>query len=359
MDTTEARSRLLDWYRRAARDLPWRRTRDPYAVWISEVMLQQTRVETVVPYYHKFLERFPTVTRLADAEPDDVRAMWSGLGYYRRARLMHETARLVRDRFSGSIPSSPEELRELPGFGPYTTGAVAAIAYGHAVPAIDGNVARVLARWTAKDGGPSSEHIVSLATRLMVGEQPGDLAQALIELGATLCLPKRPKCLLCPVSSCCQALARGRVDEIPAPKAAKRSKVVKLTLLVLLDRGSLILERREERGIFGGMWSLPMSSEDEADSPALSVLDRFGVGHVAKEVGALRHVLTHRVLEVRALRADVELTDLPPGHSMVPLRELDRFGVPSLVGKALRLALTPEELRVAKLPGRAARKASG
>ena len=197
------RSTLLRWYRKNRRDLPWRRTADPYAVWVSEIMLQQTRVETVLPYYARFLERFPDASRLADATEDDVLASWSGLGYYRRARALHQGARVVMERHDGKLPRDPADLRRLPGVGRYTAGAIASVAFGLPEPILDGNVRRVLARIFAVDGvrlGPAAEEreLWGLAASLVQGSAPGDLNQALMELGALICTPRAPACPACP-----------------------------------------------------------------------------------------------------------------------------------------------------------------
>ena len=200
---SEVRGALLGWYRRHKRDLPWRRTRDPYAIWLSETMLQQTRVETVIPYYERFLARFPSVQALAEAAPDEVSKLWSGLGYYSRARNLHAAARKVVDGYGGELPSDVAALQELPGIGRYTAGAVASIAFDRAAPIVDGNVARVLARLLDLRDDVSApatqQRLWAEAEALARGPKPGDLNQSLMELGALICTPRAPKCLLCPL----------------------------------------------------------------------------------------------------------------------------------------------------------------
>ncbi|HET9951126.1 MAG TPA: A/G-specific adenine glycosylase [Candidatus Eisenbacteria bacterium] len=239
------RAALLSWYRRHRRDLPWRRTRDPYAIWVSEIMLQQTRVETVIPFYERFLERFPTVGALARAPERDVLAAWSGLGYYRRARNLRAAAVAVTRDHGGRVPESVEALRSLPGIGAYTAAAVASIAFGIPAAAVDGNVIRVIARWEGLEGrrdDPSLRRAVTeRAEALAPGPFPGDWTQALMELGATLCLPKEPLCERCPVSSACRALEEGRPDRYPEPLRAGRPRRERRVLLLVRHRRRILL----------------------------------------------------------------------------------------------------------------------
>ena len=208
----EIRRRLLSAYDVGKRDLPWRGEEDPYRIWVSEVMLQQTRVETVVPYYRAWMDRFPTVEALAEADEDEVLRAWQGFGYYSRARRLREGARVVRERFGGCLPRSSLELRDLPGVGEYTAGAVASIAFGEVVPAVDGNVKRVLARLFDVPT-PSPAELRALAADLVDPKRPGDFNQALMELGATVCTPRAPLCGECPLDSICLALERGTVND--------------------------------------------------------------------------------------------------------------------------------------------------
>jgi A/G-specific adenine glycosylase len=211
------RRQLLKWYARNRRDLPWRRSRDPYAIWVSEIMLQQTRVAVVIERYQAFMERFPTLLSLALASEQEVLALWSGLGYYSRARNLHRAAQFMAERHRGNLPATAEELRTLPGIGAYTAAAIASIAQGERAAVVDGNVERVLCRmagWKAGNGGAALKHkIENLAAQLIDPEQPGDFNQALMELGATLCLPRNPQCLVCPVSADC--MTRGEHKTLP------------------------------------------------------------------------------------------------------------------------------------------------
>jgi A/G-specific adenine glycosylase len=306
-----ARAALLRWYRRHRRDLPWRRTRDPYAIWVSEAMLQQTRVETVVPYYDRFLRRFPDVASLADAELDDVLRTWEGLGYYSRARRLKQAAELVMDHFDGAIPSQAEELRSLPGIGRYTAGAIASIAFDRPEPVLDGNVTRVLARWhgirESVDEPDVQERLWGEAARLARGPCPGDLNQALMELGARICTPRGPTCDTCPIRRGCRAAASGEPEALPrkAPRPAPR--LVRAGAALLVRRGRALAVRRPERGLLGGLWELPgaeLRGRARPERVVRSALEAtLGLRIEALEpLGSVEHVFTHRRLELLVFR---------------------------------------------------------
>ncbi|HKW68131.1 MAG TPA: A/G-specific adenine glycosylase [Terriglobales bacterium] len=245
------RRRLLDWYDRNRRDLPWRGSQDPYRIWISEVMLQQTRVAAVISYYRRFLERFPDVATLAAAKPEAVLAAWSGLGYYRRARALHEAAKLMVEKHGGELPRSAAELRHLSGFGPYTAAAVASIAFGEPVAVVDGNVERVLARlfaWQQLKRNTAWE----AAQRLLAPGRPGDFNQAMMELGATVCLPARAQCAACPLFRWCRTRGLGAAKE----KERRRRRHMHYRLA---QRGKAIflVQRGSDSSLMPGMWELP------------------------------------------------------------------------------------------------------
>lgn len=261
------RRRLLTHYERQRRELPWRGEADPYRIWVSEVILQQTRVETAIPFYRRWVERFPTLQALAASDPEDVLAAWSGLGYYRRARHLHQAARIVRDRLGGELPTEADQLEGLPGVGPYTAGAVASIAFGRCVPAVDGNARRVLVRLFDLER-PSWAELARLAGALVPPDRPGDFNQALMELGATVCRPRRPRCATCPVEEICRARSRGTVDERPraAPARAAPEDIVG-TAVIVSRRQRVLLARRPAEGLLGGMWEFPGSVADQAEPP--------------------------------------------------------------------------------------------
>lgn len=285
--------RLLAWYRTQRRDLPWRRTRDPYGIWIAETMLQQTRVAAVVPYYERFLAEFPDAASLARAREDRVLALWSGLGYYSRARNLLAAARAMVARHGGKVPDDAEALAALPGVGRYTQGAILSIAFDRPVPVVDGNVVRVLSRWFLLSGDPRPsafrETLWSLAADLVPRHSPGDFNQAMMELGATLCTPKNPLCIECPLAGACRAHRTGRVAEFPEPIGKKPARrIAVLAALVRSSRG-LWLERKS-RGANRGLWDLPAVEIGE-----LPVSDDAG------GLRRLRALLQRRQLRIRRL----------------------------------------------------------
>ena len=260
--TTELGAALLAWYESHRRDLPWRRTRDPYAVWVSEIMLQQTRVAVVVERYQAFMERFPNVFALATATEQDVLVLWSGLGYYRRARMLHKAARVVASVHRGNMPPSAEELLSLPGIGSYTAAAIASIAYNEPIAVVDGNVERVLCRlagWHANGG--HARKVERLAARLVDEKRPGDFNQAMMELGATVCLPRNPQCGACPISECCKL--RGEHKTVPRTRSVVREVGHALCIRQAANgvdrvRAEVLLEQRPATlTVMPGLWELP------------------------------------------------------------------------------------------------------
>lgn len=301
-DAPAIRSALLAHYDRHARDLPWRRDRDPYRVLVSEVMLQQTRVETVLGYYEPWLERFPTVEALAEADEDEVMKAWEGLGYYRRARHLHAASRVIREAPEG-IPTTRDDLRELPGVGDYTAGAVASIAFREAVPAVDGNVRRVLAR-LYDEPDPKGAWLRDRAGELVDPRRPGDWNQALMELGATVCTPRGPDCDACPVARWCAARAAGTQLERPAPSRKRDVPKARFVLAVLEREGEVLVRKRPRGGLLGGLWAFPevrldergMDGENGGDMIAIAcgMADELGLDvRAARRLWEVRHRFTH------------------------------------------------------------------
>jgi A/G-specific adenine glycosylase len=284
------RERLLEWYERNRRDLPWRRNRDPYAIWVSEIMLQQTRVAVVVERYQAFMARFPTLLSLAIAPEQEVLAAWSGLGYYRRARMLHKAAQFVADHCQGKLPRTATELRLLPGIGAYTAAAVASIAYGEQVAVVDGNVERVLCRmegWKAgsRTGGGAQlrRKIEALAAELVCPERPGDSNQALMELGATLCSPRNPQCVVCPVAGDCKT--QGEHQTAPRPKMLRREVAHALSVrsgrLAGQSNLQVLLEQRPAaRTVMPGLWELPALTETAVPEDELRLTVRHAIMQV-------------------------------------------------------------------------------
>ena len=270
------RQALLSWYRRNRRELPWRGVDDPYAVWVSEVMLQQTQVATVIDYYHRWLERFPTVEDLAGAEREEVLEMWAGLGYYRRARFLHESAKMVVDEMAGELPRTAKGLKQLKGVGPYTAGAIASIAFGEAAPLVDGNVERVLSRLFAIDGDPKAtanqKLYWKLAGELVDPDAPGDFNPAMMELGATVCTPQNPTCMLCPVREQCQAFGLGDPSAYPETTKRPRQRPVTVRTCILarggVDGDEFLVIKRPADGLLGGLWEFPSVVLEDDEEPA-------------------------------------------------------------------------------------------
>jgi len=348
LDPGPLRAALLTWYARNHRDLPWRHTHDPYAVWVSEVMLQQTQVATVIPYYRRFLDRFPTVASLAGASLDDVLAVWQGLGYYGRARNLHRAAALVCEQHQGRLPRDPVALRALPGIGDYTAGAILSIAYGQPVPALDANAVRVLARLLDLDDLPSRararRRLEAMAQSLLPLEDPGRLNQALMELGALVCLPADPDCPACPWNDACQALACGTVAQRPVRPARRQVPTKRFVGIGLLDGGSVLLCRRRPSGLLGGLWEIPnieLAPQADEIEAARRLLAELGLRDVSLEDPALSisHAYSHFGLQLQLYRgkAEGEPGAISPWDrcAWFPLDQLDRLGLTGVTLKAL------------------------
>ena len=295
-------TRLLAWYGRARRDLPWRRTRDPYRIWLAEVMLQQTRVDTVVPYYERFVAAFPTIEALAAADVDDVLALWVGLGYYRRARHFHAAAQQVVADHGGVVPHEPKAMLALPGVGRYTAGAVLSIAYGLPMPIVDGNVERVLCRLFALRGNPKKgaarKRLWALAESLVPEEGAGDFNQAMMDFGATVCTPKSPGCGACPLAALCEARRSGRQLELPAMPKRKAVPHYDVGVGIVWRRGKVLITKRPADAMLGGLWEFPGGKREDGESLAETVRrevkEELGLDVAVGElVGVCKHAYSH------------------------------------------------------------------
>lgn len=338
------RRRLLAWYDREGRDLPWRRSRDPYAIWVSEVMLQQTRVETVIPYYERFLARFPTPEALATADEDAVLSHWSGLGYYRRARLLHRGAKEVVAAYGGVVPEDATARLALPGVGRYTAGAIGSIAYDKQEPVVDGNVSRVLARLfrieTPLGTTITTKRLWKEAGRLVVGQRPGDLNQALMELGATVCVPRNPRCESCPVRMQCEARAHGDQSRLPIKAARKAPVEVRLcTVVATTGRGHdrKVWLTKGNEALFGGLWGPPT---DPADPRAALRHAGLRATLQPEPIAELEHVLTHRRLQVAIYRATATRPTTTTSQPFHP-ETLHTVGLSTLTRKVLEKGTVP------------------
>ena len=310
---------LCNWYQQNARDLPWRRTQDGYAVWISEIMLQQTRVAAVIPYYERFMRALPDIDALAKVDDDRLHKLWEGLGYYSRARNLKRAAGEIVSRFDGSMPQRYDLLLTLSGIGEYTAGAIASIAFGEAVPAVDGNVLRVYARLfgAARDiRDPAfKKEVRAFLLPFIPKDQPGAFNAALMELGATVCLPNgQPKCGECPVREYCIAFREGRTAELPVLSAKKARKIERKTVFALALNGGLIGYRRPENGLLAGLWQLPETAGVLSDAEAAAWLGQHGIN----PVGELRfyerkHIFTHIEWHMRVCAAEISADQLPEG----------------------------------------------
>lgn len=336
-------ARIVVWQRREGRhDLPWQGSRDPYPVWLSEIMLQQTRVSTVIPYFEKFIARFPSVRHLAAAPVDDVMQLWAGLGYYARARNLHRAAQQVVAQHGGRFPRDPALLQGLPGVGRSTAAAIAAFAYGHRQAILDGNVRRVFARHFGIGGDVRSKDVeaelwAEAERQVPQEEEIEAYTQGLMDLGATVCVRSQPACLLCPVHESCVAHREGRVQELPQKRATRAVPHRQTRMLVLLAGGEVLLEKRPPVGIWGGLWCLP-ELPVEADA-MLAARTRYGVkGRSLGEMEAVRHGFTHYSLTIFPLRVAVSKREpraMEPGLMWLNLEDAKDAALPAPVKKIL------------------------
>lgn len=338
-------ARLLAWYDRHRRVLPWRagdgERSDPYRVWLSEIMLQQTMVKAVGPYFEKFVARWPNVNALGSASLDDVLRMWAGLGYYSRARNLHACAVAVLREHGGAFPDAEEGLRKLPGIGPYTAAAIAAIAFDRPTMPVDGNIERVVSRlFAVEDELPKAKpQIQALAQTLLPPNRPGDAAQALMDLGATICTPKKPACALCPLDDGCIARARGDQETFPRKGAKKTGALRRGAAFVVTRGGEVLVRTRPEKGLLGGMTEVPTSDwiAGHDDAAALAQAPQLaGVARWHRKTGLVTHVFTHFPLELVVYTARVQpRTRAPKGMRWVAVAELADEALPNVMRKVL------------------------
>jgi A/G-specific adenine glycosylase len=292
---------LLGWFDREQRDMPWRRTGDPYPIWVSEIMLQQTQVKTVIPYFERWMKSFPTLQKLARSREETVLKHWEGLGYYSRARNLHRAAKIVVKELKGRVPDTYDTLIELPGIGRYTAGAIMSIAFDQPVPVLDGNVKRVLSRLFVMQGnGVPSAHenrLWETSADLVPAKRPGDFNQAMMELGATVCLPKKPLCLVCPLQKRCEAQQQGVVEKFPAPKIRAQTKKIEVSAAVITRGGKVYIQQRLHGGLMGGLWEFPggKRQQDETEEACLKreIKEELGVPvTIAKKLMTIKHSYT-------------------------------------------------------------------
>lgn len=337
----EISRRLVGWYKLRKRDLPWRKTRDPYAIWVSEVMLQQTQVKTVLGYYERWMARFPTVDALASAEDADVLHAWQGLGYYSRARRLLSGARAVAERHGGELPRDVDALLALPGIGPYSAGAIASIAFGLPEPLVDGNVVRVLCRLFALEGDPAKaplkRRLWQLARELVPPAEPSDFNQSLMELGATICTPTSPRCPECPVQDQCQALARGLERELP--QLAKRKAPTEVaTAAAYVRRGDAVLLWQLPPGAprWAGLWVLPfaeLSATETAAEGAVRALAERGLRSTAQAtLREVRHTITRFRITLSVVKCSLDTR----GARYFTREEIEELALPSVHARVVK-----------------------
>jgi A/G-specific adenine glycosylase len=344
------RRRLLLWYRANARDLPWRRTRDPYRIWLSEVLLQQTRVETVLPYYARFIAAFPTVRELAAAREDRVLKLWEGLGYYTRARNLLRAAKAIVGGYGGRFPRTAREWQRLPGVGRYTANAIASIAFGESVPVLDGNVKRVLARlfnigrniaeaWTQR-------LLWSVAERLVPPRVPGEFNQAMMELGARVCTPRAPRCVTCPIRGGCEARALGRQSRLPVRRAKRPLPHHQIVAAAIEKNGRFLLGKRPPDGLLGGLWEFPGGKVEAGESHTQALVreirEELGIEiAVGAHLASVVHTFSHFRITLHVYRCKhVGRAPRPRHHSeikWVRRAEFDRYAFPAADRRILPL----------------------
>lgn len=333
---------LLDWYDSEKRTLPWRDSKDPYAIWVSEIMLQQTRVETVLRYFPRFMALFPTVKSLAEAPEQELLKAWEGLGYYSRARNLQKAAKQVMDTFGGHLPQTAEELQTLSGIGKYTAGAIASIAFSKRCPAVDGNVTRVISRLK---GIREDIAIPSIACRiyeeasaLVPSDRPGDFNQAMMDLGATVCIPGTPACDKCPLASCCDAFQAGDAELLPIKMQARAPKQIAMGVGLVTCKDEILVHMRREK-LLGGLWVFVLL--DGNDTPDTMEKHLYTLGLDAEyrgDLGSARHIFTHRIWDMHLMHFTIEKKKPVKDYNWVTLAELKSLPFPTAMRKAYQQA---------------------
>ena len=328
---------LLDWYREHKRSFPWRDKNNAYYTWISEIMLQQTRAQAVIPYFERFIKALPDIKALASCRDDDLLKLWEGLGYYSRAGNLKKTAVIVTEKYGGSLPDTFEELLRLPGIGRYTAGAISSIAYGQPFPAVDGNVMRVVSRvlLNREDilNSRIKQHFEELLKKVMPEERPGDLNQAMMDLGAMICLPARePDCPDCPVRDVCLTRETGLWKEIPARSAKKERRIENRTVFIIQDGSRTAIRKRNKKGLFAGMYEFPNESGEFTREEALSYVEKNDLVPLYIEAGPeSKHIFTHIEWHMKAYRIRVSADHADTGTLFFVdfSEQQDRYAVPS------------------------------
>ncbi|OPZ72943.1 MAG: putative A/G-specific adenine glycosylase YfhQ [bacterium ADurb.Bin478] len=351
-DIRSIRRRLLTWFRANRRDLPWRRHRTAYGVWISEILLQQTQVQQVIPYYRRFCKAFPSLKKLADARLDQVLKVWEGMGYYARARHLLQAARIIQKEHAGFFPQDYDAVRRLPGIGPYTAAAILSIAFQQRYAVVDGNVARVVSRLAAFSGEVQStankKILQAMADTLLPASTPGDFNEAMMELGALLCTPAAPQCGVCPLARCCRARQQGEPERFPVKRAKKKRPHHEVAAAIIWRQGRILLARRLEQGLLGGLWEFPGGKREKGET-----LEQTVVREVREELGVrvrvreffikVDHQYSHFSVTLHVFHCDwVSGSPQPLGCSdwrWVRPKDLETFAFPRANGKIIKVLL--------------------
>ncbi|QCR33756.1 A/G-specific adenine glycosylase [Lysinibacillus sp. SGAir0095] len=344
--TNEFRHHLVEWFNKEKRDLPWRRTSDPYKIWVSEVMLQQTRVDTVIPYYNRFLEKYPTLQDLAYAPQEELLKMWEGLGYYSRARNLQAGVKEVVEKYNAAVPDNRHDISKLKGVGPYTAGAILSIAYKKAEHAVDGNVMRVLSRVLHIEEDIAlhkTRKVFEEAVEMLIDEQhPGDFNQALMDLGAMICTPTSPKCLLCPVRDYCTAFSEGDADQLPKKSKKVKNKKVHFKVFIATDQeGRFLIEKRPSEGLLADMWQFPMIETNENSICEETFEQNYNVqiaNYIDKDLLKFKHVFSHLTWEMDCIQVQAEQKmELPNDAHFQPIEQIRTLPMPVPMLKILNV----------------------
>lgn len=349
LDIEQFQRNLITWFEVEQRDLPWRKDKDPYKVWVSETMLQQTRVDTVIPYFNRFIDQYPTIRDLSEADEEKVLKLWEGLGYYSRVRNLHAAVKEVNEKYGGKVPNSLDEISSLKGVGPYTAGAILSIAYGLPEPAVDGNVMRVISRilsiWDdiAK---PATRKIFEKAIREMISqENPSFFNQALMELGAIVCTPTSPSCLLCPVREHCMAFHEGTTQDLPVKTKNKKQKNVHLAAVVLVNQeGQYLIHKRAENGLLANLWEFPnteinLKQVGEKNQLCRYIKNEYGADiELTEMVGQIEHVFSHLKWFIHVYKGIIQNQVLEkPDLRLVNRTEMEQFAFPVSHQKMIKM----------------------
>lgn len=335
---------LLNWYELNKRDLPWRQNQDPYRIWVSEIMLQQTQVDTVIPYFEQFMEQYPTIFHLAEADEQEVLKSWEGLGYYSRARNLHSAVKEVVERYGGEVPRDKEKLKKLKGIGPYTLGAIMSIAFNVPEPAVDGNVMRVISRILHIEediAKAKTRKIFEEAIRELISkDDPSSFNQALMELGALICHPKKPKCLECPVRDHCLAYEKNIQEQLPVKTKLKKQKPEAFYCLVIKDTyDRYFIQQRSDKGLLANMWEFPLVAQQEITKKELEqwLYLEYGIkAEMVKQDEKVRHVFSHVIWEIDVMLFEVKMLESVNTGEFVSLDEMDQFPMPNVMLKIKR-----------------------